>query len=110
MPAGFDAMPFTVMSYRSYVGGSTSGGYTNETWGYTQSLMMLDIAAVQHLYGANFTTRSGDTVYSWSPTTGQGFVDGMAQSAPGATAFSRPSGTAAGSTPTTSRTTAPPLR
>ncbi|HYP21188.1 MAG TPA: M10 family metallopeptidase, partial [Chloroflexia bacterium] len=83
MPSASDAMPFTVMSYRSYVGGSTSGGYTNETWGYTQSLMMLDIAAVQHLYGANFATRSGDTVYSWSPATGQGFVDGVTQGAPG---------------------------
>jgi serralysin len=76
-------MQFTVMSYRSYVGGSTSGGYTNETWGYAQSLMMLDIAAAQHLYGANFATRSGDTVYSWSPATGQGFIDGVAQAAPG---------------------------
>ncbi|HEX2554455.1 MAG TPA: M10 family metallopeptidase [Microvirga sp.] len=83
MPAGSDAMESTVMSYRSYVGGSTSVGYTNETWGYAQSLMMLDIAAVQHLYGANFATQSGNTVYSWSPSTGQGFIDGVAQGAPG---------------------------
>ena len=42
------------MSYRSYAGASTSTGYTNETWGYAQSLMMYDIAAIQHIYGANY--------------------------------------------------------
>ena len=35
------------MSYRSYIGGPTSGGYTNETFGYAQTFMMLDIAAAQ---------------------------------------------------------------
>jgi Ca2+-binding RTX toxin-like protein len=28
--------------------------------------MLLDIAAIQHLYGANMATRSGDTTYSWA--------------------------------------------
>jgi serralysin len=29
------------------------------------TLMLYDIAAVQHLYGANYSTRSGNTYYSW---------------------------------------------
>ncbi len=46
--------------------------------------MMYDVAALQGIYGANFNTRSGNTTYSWSPTTGQFFVDGQAyMDAPG---------------------------
>ena len=29
MPSGHDSLEYTVMSYRSYVGGSTTTGYTN---------------------------------------------------------------------------------
>jgi serralysin len=83
MPTSGDGMEFTVMSYRAYEGAPLTG-YTNESWGFAQSLMMYDIAAMQHLYGANFTTNSGNTTYSWSPTTGQAFINGVAQSAPGA--------------------------
>jgi serralysin len=83
MPTSRDSMEYTVMSYRSYVGGSTTSGYTNESWGYAQSLMMYDIAAIQRMYGANFSTNSGSTVYKWSPTTGEMFINGVGQGAPG---------------------------
>ncbi|WP_114949095.1 M10 family metallopeptidase C-terminal domain-containing protein [Microvirga calopogonii] len=83
MPGDRDSIEYTVMSYRSYVGASTTSGYTNETWGYAQSPMMYDIAALQHLYGANYATNSGNTVYAWSPTTGEMFINGVGQGAPG---------------------------
>ncbi len=83
MLADRDSMEYTVMSYRSYVGASTTTCYTNETWGYAQSLMMYDIAALQHMYGADFTTHSENTTYRWSPTTGEMFINGVGQSAPG---------------------------
>lgn len=83
VPAQRDSIEYTVMSYRSYPGASLQDGYTNEDWGFAQSLMMYDIAAVQHLYGANYNTQNGNTVYSWSPTTGEMFVDGIGQGAPG---------------------------
>ncbi|MCG7392167.1 M10 family metallopeptidase C-terminal domain-containing protein [Microvirga sp. ACRRW] len=67
MPLNRDSLEYTIMSYRSYAGASTSSGYVNETWGYAQSLMMYDIAALQHLYGANYKTNSGNTVYAWTP-------------------------------------------
>jgi VCBS repeat-containing protein len=82
MPADHDSLEYTVMSYHSYVGSSLSG-YTNGTYSYPQTLMMYDIAALQEMYGANYDTNSGDTVYSWSPTTGQMFIDGVGQSLPG---------------------------
>lgn len=84
MPLDRDSMEYTVMSYRSYVGASTTSGYTNERWGYAQSLMMYDIAALQHLYGADYGTNAGSTIYSWSPTTGEMFINGIGQGAPGA--------------------------
>ena len=83
VPTGHDALEYTVMSYRSYVGGSMSGGYTNETYGYPTTFMMNDIRALQQMYGADFTTNSGNTVYSWSATTGESFVDGVGQGRPG---------------------------
>ena len=82
MPVERDSMEFTVMSYRSYTGAPLTG-YVNESWGFAQSLMQLDIAAIQQLYGANFTTNSGNTVYTWSPTTGEMSVNGVGQGAPG---------------------------
>ncbi len=83
MPLERDSTEYTVMSYRSYAGASTETGYTNETWGYAQSLMMYDIAALQHIYGANYATNSGHTEYTWSPATGEMFVNGAGLGAPG---------------------------
>jgi len=83
MPVERDTMEYTVMSYRAYEGAPLTG-YTNENWGFAQSLMQLDIAAVQQMYGANFTTNSGNTTYRWSPTTGEMSIDGVGQGAPGA--------------------------
>lgn len=82
MPAGRDSMEYTLMSYNSYVG-SADDGYMNETWGYSQSLMMYDIAALQHMYGANYSTQGGNTVYSWNAATGEMFINGKGRGAPG---------------------------
>jgi hypothetical protein len=82
MPTAHDSLEYTVMSYRSYVGASTSTGYTNGSSSYPQTLMMDDIAAIQKLYGANFATNAGDTVYSWNASTGTMMLNGVAQGAP----------------------------
>ena len=82
MPSDRDATEFTVMSYRSYVGASTAY-YTNGGWSYPQTLMMYDIAALQKLYGANYQTNNTDTVYQWDANTGELFVNGAGQGAPG---------------------------
>jgi serralysin len=41
--------------------------------------MLSDIAALQYMYGANYATNGGDSVYAWSPTTGALTIDGVAQ-------------------------------
>lgn len=83
---GRDSLEYSVMSYRSYIGASVGddGGYTNEIWGFPQTLMMYDIAAIQQMYGANFGHASGNDVYSWNPQTGQMSINGVGQQAPGA--------------------------
>jgi len=82
MPADRDSMEWTVMSYKSSTS-ATFGGYSNETWSYAQTLMVWDIAAMQHMYGANFTSYSGSTTYKWNPNTGEMSIDGIGQGTPG---------------------------
>ncbi|HEY8613992.1 MAG TPA: M10 family metallopeptidase, partial [Roseomonas sp.] len=77
-----DSLEFTVMTYRSHVG-SNPGVYTFGQWSAPQSYMMLDIAALQALYGADYTMNAGNTTYSWSHVTGEMFLNGMPQGAPG---------------------------
>jgi len=83
VPSAHDDSEYTVMSYRSYVGGSTTSGYTNEAYGFSQTYMANDILALQTMYGADYTTQSSNTVYTWNPTTGQEFINGVGQLAPG---------------------------
>ena len=82
VPANVNSIEYSVMSYRSYIGGALSG-YTYEQWGAPQTFMMLDIAALQHMYGADFTTNSGDTVYSWNQASGNTVVNGSIAIQPG---------------------------
>ena len=83
VPTAHDDLEYTVMSYRSYVGAANAGSLTNEDYGYSQTYMANDILAMQTLYGANYSTHSENTVYTWSATTGQQFINGVAQMAPG---------------------------
>ena len=82
MDANRDSMEFSIMTYRSYINAPTDF-YRNETWGFSQSLMMYDIRAIQQMYGANFNTNSGNTTYSFSTTTGEMFINGLGQGTPG---------------------------
>jgi serralysin len=83
LPEAWDSLEFTVMSYRSRVGAPVNLGYTNGSFDYPQSWMMLDIAALQAMYGADYTHRSGNTRYAWDPNTGETFIDGIGQGRPG---------------------------
>jgi Ca2+-binding RTX toxin-like protein len=81
--SGNDSVENTVMTYRAYVGDGIAGGYGIETFGYPQTLMMLDIAALQEVYGANFAFNATDSVYSWNSSTGEMSINGVGQGAPG---------------------------
>jgi len=65
--ASVDGVENSVMSYRSVLGGSTSG-YTIASGSFARGPMADDIAAIQYLYGANWTHNDGDTIYSFDPT------------------------------------------
>ncbi|MDQ4087215.1 MAG: M10 family metallopeptidase C-terminal domain-containing protein, partial [Pseudomonadota bacterium] len=75
---------FSVMPYTSWVGQDPDFivGWGNENGGFPQTFMMYDIAALQHMYGANFTHNASDTTYSWDPATGRMFVNGAGQATP----------------------------
>ncbi len=75
MPSQWDSMEYSIMTYRSYEGGPITG-YTNETFGFAQTFMMADIAALQKMYGADYSTNSGKTVYKWNPNSGDTLVNG----------------------------------
>ena len=74
VPDDRDGLEFTTMSYRAYIGDTTSSGYGYEQFGAPQSYMMLDILALQTMYGADYGYHAGDTTYRWDPATGQMFV------------------------------------
>lgn len=89
VPNEHDSLEYSVMSYRSYIGGPVQGGYTNEWYGYPTTFMMNDILALQTMYGANYSTEAGSTVYSWSPASGEEFINGVGQGLPGDGAANR---------------------
>lgn len=81
LPEAMDSVEFSVMSYKTHIGASPTG-YSLEKGGAPQSYMMLDIAALQAMYGADFTTNAGDTTYAWRPGSGTTWVNGAAGLAP----------------------------
>lgn len=83
LPANVDSHEYSLMTYRSYIGSDAQFVY-NEQFGYPQTYMMLDIAALQYMYGADFTVNAGNTVYTFSPTGGEMYIDGSLAIDPGA--------------------------
>lgn len=81
VPAAWDSPEFTVMTYRPFAGGDPTGSRYPEG-DAPQTYMMLDIAALQALYGADFTSNAGATRYSWDPDTGRSFIDNALAIAP----------------------------
>lgn len=75
LPTAYDALEYSIMTYRSYIGGP-AGAYSYSTWSAPQTFMMLDIAALQDVYGADYTANAGNTVYKWSAATGDTLING----------------------------------
>ena len=57
-----DQLQWSVMSYKDHAGDSNDGYWHNP---YPDTPMVADIAAIQHLYGANMAHEAGNTVYQW---------------------------------------------
>lgn len=81
LPADQDGQAWSIMTYRSDPTGSPDT-FEGEGFNQAQTFMQYDIAALQYLYGADFTTNSGNTTYTWSATTGQMAINGVGQGAP----------------------------
>lgn len=63
-----DTVQYSMMAYNSYSG----AGYLSDGHHVQPTTPMLyDIAAIQFLYGANMTTRTGNDIYTFSNTTGE---------------------------------------
>lgn len=75
---------FTVMSYSSFLSGevSVNANTIAPNGSSVSGYMMYDIAALQAMYGANFakgktdTTPAEKSVYTWSNSTGQQYING----------------------------------
>ncbi len=76
IPTDHGAWDYSVMATGHVVGGSVA------TDNLLQTLGQDDIRALQYLYGANFNTRSGDTLYKWNETNGEAYIDGSSQGLP----------------------------
>lgn len=68
-----DSRQFTVMSY--FGEQNTGANYGGR---YSAAPLLDDIAAVQLEYGANMSTRTGDTIYGFNSTAGRPWFDAMA--------------------------------
>ncbi len=79
LPAEHNSTEWSVMDYHSSVGGDLF--YNNAPGSGPQTYMLDDIAALQYMYGANFNSHAGNTVYSWDPSTGEMSIDGVGQGA-----------------------------
>jgi Ca2+-binding RTX toxin-like protein len=63
-----DSIEYSVMSYFDASNTGADWQAANGTFYYPQTLMIDDVAAIQQRYGADLTTRSGNTVYGFNST------------------------------------------
>ncbi|KQN00021.1 hypothetical protein ASE78_17795 [Sphingomonas sp. Leaf25] len=74
-----DGQAWSLMTYTPAPGTS---GFAGEKVNQPQTYMQYDLAALQYMYGANYTTNASDTTYTFSQTTGEMFVNGISQGIP----------------------------
>ena len=79
LPPDHNSIEYSIMTYRSYVGAPATGNV--DAVEFPSTPMQDDILTLQWLYGVNFDYRAGNTVYRWSPATGECFVNGAGQGA-----------------------------
>lgn len=76
---GQDTRGYSVMSYWSE--SNTSQNFSKGgVEAYASGPLMDDIAAIQKLYGANTTTRTGDSTYGFNSNTGRDFLSASSSS------------------------------
>lgn len=84
VPKQYDSLEYTVMSYDAYQTNPYSSSVDQRDWwaddgNNPQTFMMLDILALQKMYGADYTSAAanpGDTVYRWDSSGGMSINGG----------------------------------
>jgi Ca2+-binding RTX toxin-like protein len=80
LTADRDGQAWSLMTYTPAP--FTNSNFAGEKINQPQTYMQYDLAALQYLYGANYNTNLGDSVYTFSQTTGEMFINGVGQGAP----------------------------
>ena len=78
----FDSLEYTVMAYDAYQTTPYNTAIDARNWwaddgNNPQTFMMLDIAALQSLYGANYSYSSAATIYKWNEFGGYSLDGGQ---------------------------------
>lgn len=68
-----DSHQYTVMSY--WDAANSGAQHVSNGLQWTSTPLLYDVAALQSLYGANMTTRTGHTVYGFNNTSGRAAYD-----------------------------------
>ena len=80
--APHNSLEYSIVDNIGFLGKDQSG-YAFGAWDAPQTPMLLDVQALQHLYGADYGHNGGDTTYRWDPATGELSIDGLGQGRPG---------------------------
>lgn len=77
-----DSHQMTVMSY--FTDDNVGSDHFNSTnaWQYSATPMLIDILAIQNIYGADYGTRSGNTTYGFNSNAGRKIYDFSISEAP----------------------------
>ncbi len=70
-----DTHQTTVMSYFQDTNVGSDHWNSSNVWQYSATPMLIDILAIQNIYGANNNTRSGDTTYGFNSNAGHDQFD-----------------------------------
>ncbi|ESQ73918.1 M10 family metallopeptidase C-terminal domain-containing protein [Asticcacaulis sp. AC402] len=79
LPSDHDNWGYSLMTYRSASG--YAADFQGDQFNQPQTFMQNDIAALQYMYGADFTYNSGNSVYTFNINTGEMFINGVSQGA-----------------------------
>jgi Ca2+-binding RTX toxin-like protein len=71
-----DSLQYTVMSYfDAYETGAQHIDWKLLSFGYASTPLLHDVSAIQAIYGADMTTRTGDTTYGFNSNAGRSAFD-----------------------------------
>lgn len=70
-----DTHQMTIMSYFQDTNVGSDHWNSSNVWQYSATPMLIDILAIQNIYGANYNTRNGDTTYGFNANAGRDQFD-----------------------------------